>query len=338
MMSRSGPDHSAHDVQAAGLTVKRRPTAKAASVGVTRTKLAVEEDLGWLFREQPTEDYGIDAHIEIVDGEDVTGRLLALQIKSGKKYFSSPVEEGWWFRPDGQHVDYWTRHSLPVVVVLVQPETKVCHWEFVNGHTLQRTRTGGWKVFVRKANVLDASAIAALTEAATGDPYSLRIWELVLARPWMEMLDDGQRLVIDIEESVNKTSGRGAITIGIDHEDGRDPESLLTWGVLLMGHSYAEVVPRLFAWAHVALHEETYEEADRSADEAECMVEDNEGDVFFREEYGEWASTLPGGLRPYENVSGEVDMWRLELSLNDVGKAFLVVDGFANDGLPQLTP
>jgi hypothetical protein len=32
-----------------------------------------------LFREQSTEDYGIDAHNEVDDGEDVSGRLLALQ-------------------------------------------------------------------------------------------------------------------------------------------------------------------------------------------------------------------------------------------------------------------
>jgi hypothetical protein len=33
----------------------------------------VEEELDRLFREQPTEDYGIDAHAEVVDGEDVRG-------------------------------------------------------------------------------------------------------------------------------------------------------------------------------------------------------------------------------------------------------------------------
>ncbi len=42
-------------------------------------------------------------------------------------------------------------------------------------------------------------------------------------------------------------------------------------------------------------------------------------------------------LRPYKNGAGEVDFWRLELTLNDVGKAFLVVDGFAASGRRQLT-
>jgi hypothetical protein len=62
--------------------------------------LAVQGDLGWLFREQPTEDYGIDVHAEIVDGEDVRGRLLGMQIKNGNDWFKKPGAIGWLFRPD----------------------------------------------------------------------------------------------------------------------------------------------------------------------------------------------------------------------------------------------
>lgn len=109
--------------------MRRGPSAKAASVGVTLTKLAVEKALGWLFREQLTEDYGIDAHVEIVEGEAVSGKLLALQIKSGPSWFSQPGPGGWWFRPDADHVQYWTNHSLPVAVVLVHPGTERCHWQ-----------------------------------------------------------------------------------------------------------------------------------------------------------------------------------------------------------------
>ncbi|BBJ39969.1 hypothetical protein SSPO_026870 [Streptomyces antimycoticus] len=47
-------------------------------------------------------------------GEDVRGRLLALQIKSGMSWFREAAPEGWWFRPDGEHVAYWLNHSLPV--------------------------------------------------------------------------------------------------------------------------------------------------------------------------------------------------------------------------------
>jgi len=85
--------------------MKRPASAKAGSVGVTRTRLAVESELGWLFRDQPTEDYGIDAHVEVVDGDAVTGRLLGFQIKSGESFFNEPAgEDGWWYRPDEAHV------------------------------------------------------------------------------------------------------------------------------------------------------------------------------------------------------------------------------------------
>jgi Domain of unknown function (DUF4365) len=37
-------------------------------------------------REQPIEDFGIEPRIEVIDGEMVRGKLLALQIKSGKSF------------------------------------------------------------------------------------------------------------------------------------------------------------------------------------------------------------------------------------------------------------
>jgi len=317
-----------------GRVMLRTPSAKVASVGVTRTALAIQDELGWLFREQPIEDYGIDAHAEVVDGERVRGRLLALQIKSGTSWFERPGPGGWWFRPDQAHVQYWMNHSLPVVVVLYHPETKHCYWQLVNRRTLVETSTGGWKLLVPESQVLDAHARAVLREAAEGDPYVLRIRELQLAKPWIELLASGTRLVIDIEEWVNKTSGRGSISLGIDHEDGKDPEPVASWGVFLGLASYADVVPRLFGWADVALHAETYEEADARGDDEMFDWADY---VPPQEEEEEEEEREPHSLRPYANGAGEVDFWRLELTLNEVGRAFLVVDRFATDSGRQLT-
>jgi hypothetical protein len=61
--------------------MRRLPSAKAASVEVTLIKLAVEKVLGSLFHDQPTEDYGVNAQREIVEGQAVDGKLLALQVK-----------------------------------------------------------------------------------------------------------------------------------------------------------------------------------------------------------------------------------------------------------------
>ena len=315
----------------------RKPSAKVANVGVTRTQLYVEEELDWIFREQPTEDYGIDAHVEVVDGEEVQGRLLALQIKSGDSWFSHPTTGGWWYRPNEDHVNYWTRHSLPVVLVLYNPVTNLCHWQLVTATTLERSSKGGWKILVPEAQVLNADAVTAWRTAAEGDPYELRLRELRLARPWMEMLDQGTRLVVDFDEWINKTSGRGTISIGIDNEDGNAPEELVSWQLLMGPTNYAEAVPKLFAWADVDVHEETYDESEYDIYEAECSTWD-EGDQFFTEPLADWRQNRAAmGIRPYKNVAGEVDCYRLELMLNDLGRSFLVVDEFAANGPGQLT-
>lgn len=319
-----------------GAAMRRKPSAHVGDLGVTRTQLAVQEELGWLFREQPNDDYGIDAHVEIVEGEAVRGRLLAFQIKGGESWFRESGPNGWWFRPDAGHVQYWLNHSLPVVVVLYHPGTKRCHWQLVNRQTLQKTSTGSWKLLVPEDQVLNRDAVAPLSSAAEGEPYVLRIRELQLARPWMERLVEGQRLVVDIEQWMNKSSGRGSITLGLDNEDGQAPEKLASWGVLLGTSDYAGAVPRLFAWADVSLHEETYDEAEYDLFETECSVWD-EGDRFFTEEFRDWRrGRFPDGLRPYTD-DGEIGYWRLELTLNELGKAFLVVDGFGMEGWQLLT-
>ena len=41
----------------------------------------------WMCREQPTDDVGIDAHMEYVDSSGKPKQLLALQIKSGRSWF-----------------------------------------------------------------------------------------------------------------------------------------------------------------------------------------------------------------------------------------------------------
>ncbi len=318
--------------------MRRDARARVASTGITRTKLAVEDELGWIFRDQPTEDYGIDAQVEIVDDETVRGRLLALQVKSGESRFSEPGPGGWWFRPDREHVQYWTNHSLPVLVVLYDPKSALCHWQVVSDETLTKTATGGWKMFVPKEHVLDDRSKVTLRAAADGDPYMLRIRELRLAKPWMQLLASGNRLVVDIEEWVNKLSGRGSISLGIDAQDGNDPEVLANWAVLIRGQPYEAQLPGLFPWADVSLHEETYDEADFNLYESECVWTDREGDRIVTETFEDWRiSRFDEGLRPFAVDHDEVTRWRLELSLNALGSAFLRVDDYGISGGGSLT-
>jgi hypothetical protein len=52
-----------------------------ARIGVHGVGLIVQRELKWSFKEQPVDDWGIDALLEIVEGTP-TGQLLALQIEA----------------------------------------------------------------------------------------------------------------------------------------------------------------------------------------------------------------------------------------------------------------
>jgi hypothetical protein len=60
--------------------------------------------VGWLFREQSTDDYGIDAQVEIADGHDALGALIGIQIKSGSSYFREQTDNTIVFRSNDRHI------------------------------------------------------------------------------------------------------------------------------------------------------------------------------------------------------------------------------------------
>ena len=90
-------------------------------VGVSAVSKCVSQ-LGLIFREQPTDDYGIDAQIETFDKDYASGKLIAVQIKSGDSFFNELKDDKIIFRGEKKHYDYWINHSLPVIIVLYIPK------------------------------------------------------------------------------------------------------------------------------------------------------------------------------------------------------------------------
>lgn len=295
-----------------------------ARAGVIAVEAAVN-DLGWLFREQAISDYGIDAEIEIVSDGKATGRLIAAQIKSGATYLSKEKDGGFVFRADAEHVDYWLNHSLPVIVVLHDPATGVCYWQTVRAETLGGK--SGRTVIVPKEQRLGRETARRLALVAEGSPYQLRLRRLQIAKPYMEALERGTRLLLEVDEWINKSSGRGDFKLIAESAEGEETV-LGEWPyVLLPGASYDEAIPQLFPWADLEVDEQTYEDADRDQWDLECGAWDSEdGDyIFHSQDFDEWRQGRGGGLRPYGD-DGEVAHWRLELSLSEVGRAFLQLD------------
>lgn len=124
--------------------------------------------MGWIFREQAISDHGIDAHVEVVEDDKVTGRLLALQIKSGLSWFKETSELGYVYRGEPRHLNYWTEHSLPVILVLYDDARKQAWWCAVSDrHVCQHEKS--WSIVVPFSQLLDESAIEPLRSMSLPD-------------------------------------------------------------------------------------------------------------------------------------------------------------------------
>lgn len=145
--------------------------------GVAATELAFRKYLRWVFRDQPIDDYGIDAHVEPKRDGVPVGRLIALQIKAGHFWFRRQARGGWYYEGADRHLRYWLNHVLPVVVILYNPDTGLCYWQHVVLEHI--TFTGSrWKLWIPAGQVLSADAagpLAALAEnlpGASQDPLA----------------------------------------------------------------------------------------------------------------------------------------------------------------------
>ena len=89
---------------------------------------SVVNDHGSVFRPVHQEtDVGVDGHIEFAQAEVATGKLVAVQVKSGDSYLANNGIE---FRVpvDRRHMDYWSTYPLPVILVCYSPIEKAAAW------------------------------------------------------------------------------------------------------------------------------------------------------------------------------------------------------------------
>lgn len=97
----------------------------------------------WMFREQPIDDVGIDAHMEFVESSGKSKQLLALQIKSGVSWFKERKGSNIIFRGiNNRQYNYWTMNTLPCIVVLYNPVDEMCIWQKLTNETIERTKAG----------------------------------------------------------------------------------------------------------------------------------------------------------------------------------------------------
>ncbi|PAQ01925.1 DUF4365 domain-containing protein [Mesorhizobium mediterraneum] len=120
-----------------------------------------------IWRETDTGDVGIDGQLEYVnDNGYATGKLIAVQVKSGPSFFTHATENGWKFYPEKKHLLYWEQFPLPVILVLHDPVAGCSYWVDVRQALRIPRREENAFIEVPKTNLLQETAPLTLFETA----------------------------------------------------------------------------------------------------------------------------------------------------------------------------
>ena len=74
------------------------------------------------WRPTPCHDIGIDGQIEFLEHQSSTGKLVAVQVKSGPSFFTHVDGNDFKYYPSAKHVLYWRALNIPVLLVLHNPD------------------------------------------------------------------------------------------------------------------------------------------------------------------------------------------------------------------------
>ncbi len=296
----------------------------------------IAEDNNWLFREQPINDVGIDAHMELTEPTGESKQLLALQIKSGPSWFKEQKDKCVIFRDiNERQYNYWTKNSLPCIVVLYNPDDDMCIWQKLTNETIERTNGGTGKGFFVKVPIKQVFLTEQSNETLisfSNLPQHITNYNFLLSqKKFMEILRDGGEIKLHSTEWINKSSGKGNTELIVDDGKSIVKYSYPYWFPFT---PYTEVFPRLFPWANFSADDDFFEESDLDLwHELHCYYDEEDDEWLV---VGDSFEDFHKKLSPMRSRdhSGEVAEYMMVLSLNELGKAFLEVDRFVSQNQP----
>lgn len=283
----------------------------------------------WLFREQPINDVGIDAHIEFCDDLGNSKQLIGLQLKSGESWFKEIKNNCVIFRKISERqYNYWTTNSLPCIIVLYNPTDNMCIWQKLTIDTIKKTNTGkGFYVEVPMKQVfLDDKSNEILFSFSNLPKHVINYNFLLSQKVFMQIIKGGGIVKLTSVEWVNKSSGRGETNL-IVYSDKK--EIKYSFPYYFPFTPYENVFPRLFPWATFSIDKSFYDSYDESRWlDLHCYYDKEENELInVGKTLEEFRESLPA-IRGVPSASGETCEYRLLLGLNELGDSFLRVNEY----------
>lgn len=125
--------------------------------GLNIIQKIVETQLNWTLRVNHQEDdFGIDAYIDLIEDGCVTGKSIAIQVKTGQSYLKELDETNWDFKGKLRHLNYYLNHDIPVLIVLVDDEKETAYWEICKPEFTSRVGNS-WSLPIPKTQQLDSN-------------------------------------------------------------------------------------------------------------------------------------------------------------------------------------
>jgi hypothetical protein len=277
--------------------------------------------VGWFFREQFVQDNGIDAQVEIVENNNSTGQLIAIQLKSGASYFNEIKGNNIVYRPDVKHIEYWLKYTIPVIIVLYNPENETMLWFPVQRETIINTGKN-YKIEIPQTCILNEKTFSALKKVFKLNYIQNRITKLILDYSWMKIINTGEIVYAKFENWKNKSLTRTPVKIYCNSKDGYK-EFYIPY-IYAPDYHVFEEIKKIIPWAEFEMDVDSYlKEKEEEYDDL-CTYYDNEDRITYHTEKFANFCKEPEGIVPIKE-DWEIDVYSVVLKLNELGKAFLII-------------
>ncbi|MGW3938463.1 DUF4365 domain-containing protein [Streptomyces phaeochromogenes] len=154
-----------------------RPNRRIERAGVNALRTLLEDHNHIVQEIEGGNDHGEDLHVLLTRDGRRTGHVLAIQVKSGRKYkradgYTIPIED---------HYDDWKKSRIPVVGVVYDLESKTLYWVNLT-EKLGNAKSEVRRVNVSRSSMLTSETIDDFTSAIEGyiDSAGMRIRDFTL--------------------------------------------------------------------------------------------------------------------------------------------------------------
>lgn len=129
-------------------------------------------ECGWIFREQPVVDLGVDALVETPIDENGRINIFALQIKGGESNFQRK-KSCLTFYFSERHYHYWNAiiENYPLLIILQESNSDNIYWQEYNHNFITKT-SKNWKLDIPLKNILNEGSKGIIADTLFNFQYN----------------------------------------------------------------------------------------------------------------------------------------------------------------------